>query len=245
MTKPWDDPLRDYRQRYALPDQFIWDMAAWPRIDFDGYMSLALNLLPPPPAKVLDAGCGPGLGVKMMCERGYAVTGLDYNARAIGFAKILVPEAEHEVGDVRMLADMTYFHNQFDAVCHVEVFEHIPPEFHSQVLQGLRLALRPFGLLVMSVPSTRMWPNRWDYKRFDRDEIVRLIQENGFRVKQCVYQHRVNVLFSPAVWRVLTNRFYDLRYARQLLRSLFLRRFNITDNPKKAGRFIVQAERLP
>jgi len=237
----WDDPARDYRQRYSLPDQFIWDIAAWPRIDFDGYMAIAMSLLPSPPARVLDVGCGPGLGAKLMCERGYEVVGLDYNRRGVDFAKIWVPEAQFLHGDVRLLSEMVSLHDQFDLALHIEVFEHIPPDFHTQVLQGIRCALRASGVLVLSVPSTRMPLNQWDYKHFDRDEIVCLIEENGFQVKHCAYQHRLSMLFSPLVWRLVDNRYYDLRFARQLLRRLFLRWFNDVDDLRKAGRIIIQA----
>ena len=69
-----DDPSRDYRRRYRLPDPFVWDVADWPRIDFDGYTRLALDALPDPPARVLDVGCGPGAGAARLVERGYAVS---------------------------------------------------------------------------------------------------------------------------------------------------------------------------
>jgi len=29
----WDDSTRDYRQRYQLPDQFLWDEASLAKID--------------------------------------------------------------------------------------------------------------------------------------------------------------------------------------------------------------------
>jgi 2-polyprenyl-3-methyl-5-hydroxy-6-metoxy-1,4-benzoquinol methylase len=240
----WDDPNKDYRQRYQLPDQFIWDTAAPPRIQFDGYMTIAMRLLPPPPARVLDAGCGPGLGAKLLCERGYEVVGIDYNQRGIDFGMILVPEAKLLHGDIRLLSEMAHLHDQFDAVIHIEVLEHIPPDFHAQVLQGIWHVLKPLGSLIVSVPSALLPPNRWDYKSFTQEEVIQLVQQNGFKVNQCLGQYRLTPLFSPRLWRLLSNQHYDLRFIRTLLRRLFLRRYNSVDNLSQAGRFIIQGVKV-
>jgi 2-polyprenyl-3-methyl-5-hydroxy-6-metoxy-1,4-benzoquinol methylase len=240
----WDNPSKDYRQRYQLPDQFIWDVASLPRIQFDGYMTIAMCLLPSPPARVLDVGCGPGRGAKLMCERGYEVVGLDYNQRGIDFGKILVPEAKLMHGDVRLLSEMIHLHQQFDAAFHIEVLEHIPPDFHAQVLQGIWHALKPSGTLVLSVPSIRLPPNQWDYKFFTHEEVIQLVQQNGFEVKHCIGQYRLSQLFSPRLWRLLSNKYYDLRIIRHLLRRVFLRWYNRADNLNYAGRFIIQGVKI-
>jgi SAM-dependent methyltransferase len=237
----WDDPVRDYRQRYELPDQFIWDIAAWPRIQFDGYMKIVCELLPRPPARVLDVGCGPGFAAKILCEQGFQVTGLDYNSRGIQFGKIVAPEADLFEADARLLDEMAPLHGRFDAAVHMEVMEHIPPQFHPRVLRGIWQSLVPRGVLVVSAPSNRLTPSRWDYKHFDRDELVGLIRANGFGIEQCVNQGDVNVLASPLLWRLLSNKYYDLRCFRRALRQLYLHRYNLARNQTTAGRFIVRA----
>ena len=240
----WDDPEKDFRQRYVLPEQFIWDKADLPRMDFDGYMAVTLGLLPKPPARVVDVGCGPGLGAKIMSQHGYEVVGLDYSQRGVAFAKLLVPEAQFFHADVRLLADMTHLHNQFDVATHIEVFEHIPPEFHSQVLQGIHTLLRPSGLLILSVPSIHMPLNKWHYKHFFRDEIISLIRENGFQVQKAIYQHYISILFSYQFWRLIRNRYYDIPFIRYKLREVFLRWYNTTNDSEKAGRFIIKAQKI-
>jgi 2-polyprenyl-3-methyl-5-hydroxy-6-metoxy-1,4-benzoquinol methylase len=237
----WDDPARDYRQRYELPDQFVWDEADWARIQFDGYMSVVSGLLPAPPARILDVGCGPGLGAKRLASSGYDVTGVDYSARGIEFGRILAPEVTLLVGDVRLLDEMPQLHTSFDAAVHIEVMEHIPPEFHARVLTGIRQALRPGGTLVLSAPSPRLEPSRWDYKHFERHELIDVVTSAGFRVEACVNQCHVNLLASPRLWRLLSNRYYDMRYLRHRVRDLYLRRYNIAPTAASAGRFIIKA----
>ena len=239
----WDDPSKDYRQRYDLPDQFLWDPIGWARTVWDGYMAVVLNLLPPPPSNILDVGCGPGFGTKFLIERGYQVQGIDYNERAIGFANLLVPDTQFMQADIRLLQDMSEFHNRFDAAVHVEVLEHIPVEYHAGVLQGIHRVLRAQGTLVLTVPSKTMPIHKWHYKHFDLDEICGLVTQNGFIVKQVIYQDQGSILFSSPVWSLLSNKLYDLRLVRRLLRTIYLRRFNTTIKPHKASRFILQAEK--
>ena len=239
----WDNPEKDYRQRYHLPDQFLWDEATLARIDFDGYMSTAMNLLPKPPAKILEAGCGPGLGARLLVENGFQVVGVDYNQRGIAFAQILVPEANFIHHDLRLLGELEELRASFDAVTIIEVIEHIPPEFHTILLKGIHNVLSSQGTLVLSVPSARMPLNKWDYKHFTVQEIIGLIEEAGFQAKEVLYQHRLHWLFSGITWRFLTNQYYDLRFARSILRNLFFKRFNTTKNPNHAGRYIIRAEK--
>jgi len=203
-----------------------------------------MDLLPKPPARILDVGCGPGLGAKIMKERGYEIVGIDYNERAVQFAEVLVPDARFILGDVRSLEQVTHLHNWFDSVTAVEVIEHIPPEFHANMLKGIRHVLRSTGVLVLTAPSRQMPLNPWHYKHFDLDELVHMVEGNGFQVTEVVYQHRMSVLFSNFVQRLISNRYYDIRFARHALRRLFLRWYNTTDNPDKAGRFIIQARRV-
>jgi 2-polyprenyl-3-methyl-5-hydroxy-6-metoxy-1,4-benzoquinol methylase len=236
----WDDELRDYRQRYQLPEQWLWDEASWPRVQYDGYMKVVLQLLPPPPAEVLDVGCGPGFGAKHMAARGYTVTGLDFNARGIAFGNVLVPEAKLFHADARLLAGNEQLHGRFDAATIIEVLEHIPPDYHDDVIAGARAALREGGSLIVSVPSTRLVPSRWDYKHFELHEVTELMARHGLVLDEPVFQCRVTVLQSPRFWRLLDNRYYDLKILRRLVRAVFLRYHNIASGQQDAGRFIIR-----
>lgn len=246
MSEPadavWDDPDKDYRRRYLLPEQFVWDVAAWPRIDFDGYVAIALDLLPTVPARVLDVGCGPGMGSARLRERGYEVTGVDYNERAIAYARILVPDGTFVAADIRQLPGPPTLAPSYDAALCMEVLEHVPPPFRERMLEGVAARLMAGGVLVLTTPGSRMRDNRWDYPRPDLHELRALIERTGFRVDEVRYQHRLVPWFRPSAWRFLSNRWYDLRAGRHLLRRLFLSRWNEAD-ARDGGRFIVRAVR--
>jgi 2-polyprenyl-3-methyl-5-hydroxy-6-metoxy-1,4-benzoquinol methylase len=239
----WDDPERDYRTRYDLPTQFVWHVADWPRIDFDGYLAVVTSLLPAPPASVLDVGCGPGFGAKRLVDLGYDVHGVDYSERAIGFARLLVPEGHFVVGDVRRLAEVQELEPVYDLAICIEVLEHVPPEHRVAMLSGIRSRLRVGGFLVITTPTTAAHENRWDYRRVDEGELVQLLEQAALDVVHVAHQHRLHPLFSIRTWRVIQNRFYDLRVLRQLLRRVFLRYLNLPKPGQPSGRVVVKAQR--
>ena len=237
----WDDPARDYRQRYRLPDQFTWDVASWPRIDFDGYTEIAFEMLPAPPARVLDVGCGPGMGSRRLLEHGYEVVGVDYNERAVAFARILAEGGRYVQADIRDL-DGT-LEGPFDAAVCIEVLEHVPPEHRQRLFEGVLATLKPGGRFVVTTPSSRMRDNAWDYERVDLGELEGLLEAAGFAVQEVRFQHRLVIWFSPGTWRLFSNRWYDLRGVRHLLRRRFLSRWNRVSSESGAGRYVVVAER--
>jgi SAM-dependent methyltransferase len=238
-----EDPSKDYRRRYQVPDQFIWDEAAWARIDFDGYTAMALDLLPRPPARVIDVGCGPGLTSRRLLERGYEVTGVDYNERAVGFAKILVPGASFLCGDVRTLTRTDGIGSGYDAAICVEVLEHVPPTDRAAVIGGIGAVIARGGTLVVTTPSERLAANPWDYERPGLPELRSALHAGGFELVGVRYQHRLTPLFHPSIWRLFSNDSYDIRAIRRLLRRVFLARWNEVREEADAGRYVIAARR--
>jgi 2-polyprenyl-3-methyl-5-hydroxy-6-metoxy-1,4-benzoquinol methylase len=242
QREPPDDPRKDFRERYALPEHFLWDEADRQRVQYDGYTRVAIELLPQPPLDVLDAGCGDGFLARRLVSSGYAVWGIDYSDRAIAYARILVPEATFRVFDLRSLGTDAPFEHRFGAALLVEVLEHVPPAHHDAVLRGLFRTLAPGGCVVLSVPSVHLKPvNRYHYKHFTREEVEALLSRAGFVVTDVVCQRRLSVLWSHTLWRCLKNRYYDLRALRLVLRGLLLAHWNVTADPGKAGRYLFKA----
>jgi len=108
-----------------------------------------LRLLPPPPANLLDAACGPGLYAVRLARRGYFVLGVDIGEAVLRHARTLARDARvdavFERADLRSL-DMR---DCVDAVILVYfVLEAFNRREQAQVLKRLAAALRPGGVLI-------------------------------------------------------------------------------------------------
>jgi 2-polyprenyl-3-methyl-5-hydroxy-6-metoxy-1,4-benzoquinol methylase len=74
-------------------------------------------------AKVLELGCGEGIGTVMFTEGGNDVTGVDFDEEAIDHAKRTL-----EKTGIRFICDdfLSKTYGLFDAVISLDVIEHIP-----------------------------------------------------------------------------------------------------------------------
>jgi SAM-dependent methyltransferase len=120
-------------------EEYPWDMQR-------EWVARMLRLIPPV-GTVLDAPCGTGKYFPMLAAAGHRVTGADQSAgmlarsRARGIAFSL----EHT-----SLQDLSYV-RRFDAVLTIDAMGHIPPEDWPGVLANLHRAVRPGGLLYLTL----------------------------------------------------------------------------------------------
>jgi SAM-dependent methyltransferase len=110
------------------------------------WVARALRLIPPG-GFVLDAPCGTGRYFPLVAAAGHQVAGVDQSAgmlaqaRARGIAFGLEQVA---------LQDLSYV-AEFDAVLTVDAMENIPPEDWPLVLANLHRAVRPGGVMYLTV----------------------------------------------------------------------------------------------
>ena len=86
------------------------DWIRWTRdpAELDGHYvryhrGLFLELLPPPPARVLDLGCGEGRLSRDLVELGYGVVGVDVSPSMVAAARVAAPEMEIHLADAASL----------------------------------------------------------------------------------------------------------------------------------------------
>jgi ubiquinone/menaquinone biosynthesis C-methylase UbiE len=101
----------------------------------------------PPNSMVLDAPCGTGKYFPIIAAAGHRVAGVDQSAGMLDQARARGIAVSLE----RMsLQDLSYQH-QFDAVLTIDALENVPPEEWPLVLANLHRAVRPGGLLYLTV----------------------------------------------------------------------------------------------
>lgn len=157
-----------------------------------------------PGDSILDAGCGDGRFCYEIRNDNANITGIDYSAQAIAFAQAFAPECSF------LIADMTTFKSQpFDKVVSIEVMEHIPPSEVKNFAKNLTACVKPGGLLVISVPSSKMPVTKKHYQHFspkDMFEIFKpwceLIEIKGHFLakKWCSWERQVKIVRS--IWHI-------------------------------------------
>ena len=92
-----------------------------------------------------DAPCGTGKYFPMLAAAGHRVTGADQSAGMLARARGIAFSLEHT-----SLQDLSYV-RRFNAVLTIDAMGHIPPEDWPGVLANLHRAVRPGGLLYLTL----------------------------------------------------------------------------------------------
>lgn len=103
--------------------------------------------LPKENHKTLEIGCGPGVMLKQLKEKGIAVKGIDTNEKYVIWARNeLGLDANETCGEKLEFPD-----NSFDVILSFDVFEHIPDsELH---LREVKRVLKKGGHYVLQTPN--------------------------------------------------------------------------------------------
>jgi 2-polyprenyl-3-methyl-5-hydroxy-6-metoxy-1,4-benzoquinol methylase len=155
-----------------------------------------------PGARVLDLGCGRGVILGALADRGFEVHGVEISLEA---ARGADPRAEIRIAP--RLADAGYPAAYFDEVVIWHVLEHLPDP--KGALLEARRVLRPGGRLVVAVPNLSSLQARWagpawfhlDLPRhlwhFPLASLRRLLVDCGFRVES---EHHFSLRQNPFGW---------------------------------------------
>lgn len=167
----------------------------------------------PSRARVLDVGCGRGVLLGPLADRGYEVHGVELDQDAIRGAD---PRAQIRIAP--QLAEAGYEDDFFDEVVIWHVLEHVLDPVHT--IEECRRVLRPGGRLIVAVPNFSSVQARWsgpawfhlDAPRhlyhFPLAALQRLLSEHGFRLQS---EHHFSLRQNPFGWiQSALNRFTGL-----------------------------------
>jgi SAM-dependent methyltransferase len=112
----------------------------------------------PPPARVLDVGCGTGALAARLAERGYEVVGLDPSAGMLEVMKRRAPEVEAVEGSA---TEMPFADDRFDLSLSVATMHHIADaEAVGEALAEMVRVVKPGGRILVwdHNPRNPYWP---------------------------------------------------------------------------------------
>jgi SAM-dependent methyltransferase len=156
------------------------------------------------PASMLEIGCGiGGVVAELRHVPNLRLTASEIYVQGLRYARAKYPEVEFIQLDA---ADMP-FRDAFDIVGAFDVLEHIQAD--ERVIEGVRDALRPGGLFVVTVPQYAwMWSALDDIvhhkRRYSRRDLLRKLQTCHFELLYC--SSFVTTLFpAMAAYRLLAK----------------------------------------
>jgi SAM-dependent methyltransferase len=123
-----------------------YDMNLYPADTQEEWVARLLGMIPAG-GTVLDAPCGTGRYFPLIAGAGMRVVGVDQSAGMLAQAR-----ARNLAGilERKSLQDLSYA-AQFDAAVTIDAMENVPPEDWPTVLANLRRAVRPGGVLYITV----------------------------------------------------------------------------------------------
>jgi len=153
---PSPDEIQGFYPRAYYGDlgaKFAPTVEAWVRLVAQRHVRFLSRRLPEG-GRILDLGCGRGLVLSALADRGFEVHGFERSEAAL---QGVDPRAKLRVAP--RLADAAYPDACFDQVQLWHVLEHLPDPV--ETLTEIRRILRPEGQLVVAVPNFGSLQARW------------------------------------------------------------------------------------
>jgi 2-polyprenyl-3-methyl-5-hydroxy-6-metoxy-1,4-benzoquinol methylase len=155
-----------------------------------------------PGAQILDVGCGRGVVLRALAERGFEVHGTEISAEAV---RGVDPRAEIRIA--ASLAEAEYEEKSFDQIIIWHVLEHLSDP--ARTLREAHRLLQPGGRLIVAVPNASSLQARWaganwfhlDLPRhlyhFPLEALRRLMVASGFQIGPT---HHFSLRQNPFGW---------------------------------------------
>jgi SAM-dependent methyltransferase len=188
--------IEEYEKMFKLEEKYWWFVGKWRLMSF---LLESSNLTED--ARILDVGCGCGLGLSRLSRYG-TVVGVDKQPEALRYCRSRLSSASL----VRASAELLPFKREtFDLIVALDLLEHLDDD--GAFLRELLYLCKPKAKVMISVPCYQILFSEHDKalhhkRRYSRSGISNKALDAGFTVIRATFFNMV--LFLPiAVVRVL------------------------------------------
>ena len=190
---------------YYLP--YHWMMRGYLRVSMELRNKIVMKFLDRNSGQtILDLGCGDGYFTGQL--RGNLtdalVVGADYYLRALRFARIMTNDAPYVANSATSLG---FKKETFDAIFLLDVIEHLSQDDRKKALDQVVWALKPGGVIIVTVPSNRLPVIPMHYNHFSPHNLKELIQKYVSEVTVtgcCMHIPIIHGLTRfPIIWRII------------------------------------------
>jgi 2-polyprenyl-3-methyl-5-hydroxy-6-metoxy-1,4-benzoquinol methylase len=170
------------------------------------------------PISILDYGCGTGLLLARLAERGHRVAGTDTSEQSLKATRDRLQKYDNFLGAItpdKLVAEGT----QFDTILAVELVEHLDDDRLDDVLGMLRRLVRPSGHVIVTTPNQErledsflMCPccksvfHRWQHVRsWSKASLTDYLERRGFHVLDAFTTDFSVIETAQERWRKLSR----------------------------------------
>lgn len=127
-----------------------------------------LSTVPSGTLSILDIGCGPGLYTEKLAEREHVVTGMDFSANSIEYAKESALSKKLDITYIKQDYLLLDEENSYDLIMMIFTdFGVLSKEQRDQLLSNVYRALKPGGVFLFDVlnehsPVKKSKPREWE-----------------------------------------------------------------------------------
>lgn len=108
------------------------------------------------PIDILDLGCGPGLYLEKLAEKGHNCTGIDYSENSISYARNQAKEKGLSINYLHQNYLDLDFENQFDLIILIYTdLGVLLPKDRDRLLDKIHKALKPGGVFIFDLLNER------------------------------------------------------------------------------------------
>ncbi len=170
------------------------DLASRKETTISSTIEWILNKVPGDNLKILDLGCGPGLYTEKLAEKGHTVTGMDFSANSIRYAKESAGRKKLKISYLQQNYLELEEENKYDLVMIIFTdFGVLHPAQRDRLLANIYRALKPGGKFLFDVlndnyPANNSGPKEWEVseKGFWRNKPYLSLAESFYYEEQKV-----------------------------------------------------------